>query len=264
MEEKESTTMNINWDHIINNYSDLADMIQSDYYRFEPFLRQAVVNYVREIKPNYVESDNDSGTGQEKEFYISIENFNVRYNLRELTTDKVGQLCVFSATVTRSTEVRPELIFGTFECNSCGKLAKNIGQQFKYTEPTVCADPQCGNRRDWTLDVSRSKFVDWQKCRSQENSSDIPPGSMPRSIDVILRNETCEQCKPGDNISFTGTLIVVPDVAQYYSKAPKMIRNTAPSGPSDGVTGIKAIGVRELNYRLVFLANNVSSTAKQV
>eukprot|EP00486_Rosalina_sp_Unknown_P007177 CAMPEP_0201573376 /NCGR_PEP_ID=MMETSP0190_2-20130828/17194_1 /ASSEMBLY_ACC=CAM_ASM_000263 /TAXON_ID=37353 /ORGANISM="Rosalina sp." /LENGTH=575 /DNA_ID=CAMNT_0048000283 /DNA_START=1041 /DNA_END=2768 /DNA_ORIENTATION=- len=42
-----------------------------------------------------------------------------------------------------------------------------------------------------------------------------------------------------------------------------MIRNTAPGGPSDGVTGIKAIGVRELNYRLVFLANSVSSHAKQ-
>jgi len=166
-------------------------------------------------------------------------------------------------TVTRTTEVRPELIFGTFECANCGKLAYRIGQQFKYTEPTICADPQCQNRREWSLDVMRSKFVDWQKCRAQENSSDIPPGSMPRSIDVILRNEICERCKPGDNASFTGTLIVVPDVAQYYSKAPKIVKNTAPSGPSDGVTGIKAIGVRELNYKLVFLANHVTSHHKQ-
>ena len=55
--------------------------------------------------------------------------------------------------------------------------------------------------------VSRSKFVDWQKCRVQENSSDIPPGSMPRSIDIILRNESCERCKPGDNATFTVELI---------------------------------------------------------
>lgn len=264
MEQSESTMMNINWEHIVSgDYMDLSDIIQSDYYRFEPFLRQSVVNYVRDNKPNYVEIDSDSGHGQEKEFYLSIQNYDQRYSLRELTTDKVGQLCTFSATVTRTTEVRPELVSGTFECGACSKLMKNVAQQFKYTEPTICVDPQCQNKKMWSLDVSRSKFVDWQKCRAQENSSDIPPGSMPRSIDVILRNETCEQCKPGDNASFTGTLIVVPDVAQYYSKAPKMVRNTMPSGPSDGVTGIKAIGVRELNYRLVFLANNVSSHHKQ-
>jgi len=264
MEQSESTMMNINWEHIVSgDYMDLSEIILSDYYRFEPFLRQSVVNYVRDNKPNYVEIDSDSGHGQEKEFYLSIQNFDQRYSLRELTTDKVGQLCTFSATVTRTTEVRPELVSGTFECGACSKLMKNVAQQFKYTEPTICSDPQCQNKKMWSLDVSRSKFVDWQKCRAQENSSDIPPGSMPRSIDVILRNETCEQCKPGDNASFTGTLIVVPDVAQYYSKAPKMVRNTMPSGPSDGVTGIKAIGVRELNYRLVFLANNVSSHHKQ-
>jgi len=264
MEQSESTMMNIQWEHLQSgNYSDLSDIITSDYYRFEPFLRQSVVNYVRDNKPNYVEMDSDSGHGQEKDFYLSINNFNQLYSLRELTTDKVGQLCTFTATVTRTTEVRPELVSGTFECAECGKLMKNVAQQFKYTEPTICSDPQCQNKKSWSLDVSRSKFCDWQKCRAQENSSDIPPGSMPRSIDVILRNETCERCKPGDNASFTGTLIVVPDVAQYYSKAPKMVRNTVPSGPGDGVTGIKAIGVRELNYRLVFLANNVSSHHKQ-
>jgi len=264
MEQSESTMMNINWEHLQSgNYSDLSDIITSDYYRFEPFLRQSVVNYVRDNKPNYVEMDSDSGHGQEKDFYLSIQNFNQQYALRELTTDKVGQLCTFTATITRTTEVRPELVSGTFECADCGKLMKNVAQQFKYTEPTICSDPQCQNKKAWGLDVSRSKFCDWQKCRAQENSSDIPPGSMPRSIDVILRNETCERCKPGDNASFTGTLIVVPDVAQYYSKAPKMVRNTVPSGPGDGVTGIKAIGVRELNYRLVFLANNVSSHHKQ-
>ena len=35
---------------------------------------------------------------------------------------------------------------------------------------------------------------------------------MPRSIDVILRNELCEKVKPGDKANFVGTLLVVPDV----------------------------------------------------
>lgn len=50
--------------------------------------------------------------------------------------------------------------------------------------------------------------------RVQENAADIPAGSMPRSVKVILRNEIVEQAKPGDKAVFTGMLVVVPDVAQ--------------------------------------------------
>jgi DNA replicative helicase MCM subunit Mcm2 (Cdc46/Mcm family) len=37
--------------------------------------------------------------------------------------------------------------------------------------------------------MKRSRFVDWQRLRVQENADEIPPGSMPRSLDVVLRHE---------------------------------------------------------------------------
>ena len=57
-------------------------------------------------------------------------------------------------------------------------------------------------------------YMDWQKVRLQELSCDIPAGSMPRSIDVILRGDTVDMAKPGDRTVFSGTLIVVPDIVQ--------------------------------------------------
>lgn len=36
--------------------------------------------------------------------------------------------------VTRTSEVRPELLQGTFKCLDCGSVIKNVEQQFKYTE----------------------------------------------------------------------------------------------------------------------------------
>eukprot|EP01084_Bolivina_argentea_P225255 380708_1 len=268
MEEEESTTMNIDWNHFLDEYRDLSDIISEDYYRFEPYLRESVSNFVRENKPNYIESDTGGGREKEKEFYISILNVSddIKYSLRELTTDKIGHLCSFSGTITRTSQVKPELINGTFECQLCGGLERDIMQQFKYTQPMICKNQQCGNRKEFKLDISRSKFIDWQKCRIQENSSDIPAGSMPRSVDVILRNEQCEQCKPGDNILFTGTLIVVPINQTKLSKGnTKLIRNNGPIGPTNNlnnITGLKSIGVKELNYKLVFLANNVGKSEK--
>jgi DNA replication licensing factor MCM6 len=66
-----------------------------------------------------------------------------------------------------------------------------------------------------------SVMVDWQKLRLQEDSSDIPAGSMPRSIDVILRGEIVDLSKPGDKAIFTGKLVVVPDIVQLLKPGEK-------------------------------------------
>lgn len=94
--------------------------------------------------------------------------------------DKIGHLISISGTVTRTSEVRPELISGTFKCQECGTRIKDVEQQFKYTEPVMCQNQTCGNRSDWHLEIEGSKFADWQKVRIQENANEIPTGSMPR------------------------------------------------------------------------------------
>lgn len=56
------------------------------------------------------------------------------YRLRELATSEIGRLVSVTGVVTRTSEVRPELLQGTFKCLECGGVIKNVEQQFKYTE----------------------------------------------------------------------------------------------------------------------------------
>jgi DNA replication licensing factor MCM6 len=119
----------------------------------------------------------------------------------------------------------------------------------------------CGNRSDWRLDIRQSTFIDWQKVRIQENSSEIPTGSMPRTMDVILRGEIVDRAKAGERCVFTGSLIVVPDVSQLglpgvRPEASRDGRNEPRGGDAggSGVSGLKSLGVRDLTYRLAFLA----------
>ena len=125
-------------------------------------------------------------------------------------------------------------------------------------EPIICKNPTCNNRKKWYLNIEKSKFVDFQRVRVQENSNEIPPGSMPRSMDIILRNEMVDRAKPGDKCTFTGSLVVVPDIAQLRGTGanPEMTRETAArsNAAQEGVTGLKDLGVRELNYKLCFLS----------
>lgn len=134
------------------------------------------------------------------------------FKMRELNTSKIGQLLTVTGTITRTSEIRPELLLGTFRCNLCLGLYRDVLQQFQYTEPPQCSNPHCLNTNDWTLLPERSYFVNWQRIRVQECAEEIPSGSMPRCMDVIVRNEMVDRAKAGDKCTFTGTLIVIPDI----------------------------------------------------
>ena len=77
-----------------------------------------------------------------------------------------------------------------------------------------------------------------------------------------------ETAQAGDKCDFTGALIVVPDVGQMAmpgAAAESGARHKAGAGyESEGVRGLKALGVRDLSYRLAFLACTVTPSNARV
>ena len=97
-----------------------------------------------------------------------------------MSTSKVGTLLRISGQVVRTHPVHPELTSGSFLCLECQTTIPDVEQQFKFTEPTVCKNPLCQNRRRFMLEVNSSRFVDFQKIRVQETQQELPRGSIPR------------------------------------------------------------------------------------
>ncbi|TBU47236.1 mis5 protein [Dichomitus squalens] len=270
MRDFELTTLYVDYGHLIKLDETLAEALTKQYYRFLPFIRRAVHNLVAEFEPDYLKINptaaaTDSVNLESREFNVAFYSLPLVSGIRDLKTERIGTLMSISGTVTRTSEVRPELLYGSFICEVCGGLVNDIEQQFKYTEPSLCPNPICGNRTAWQLQIDTSKFTDWQKVRIQENPSEIPTGSMPRSLDVILRSELVERAKAGDKCVFTGTFIVVPDVsslglpggenATLQRESARAQGGTAASSIGGaGVTGLKSLGVRDLQYKTAFLA----------
>ncbi|KAF5193857.1 Dna replication licensing factor mcm6 [Thalictrum thalictroides] len=258
MKSKESTTMFIDFSHVMQFNDVLQKAIAEEYFRFEPFLKNACKRFVMEQRPTFIADDNPN-----KDVNIAFYNIPLLKRLRELTTEDIGKLVSVSGVVTRTSEVRPELLQGTFKCLGCGNVSKNVEQQFKYTEPIICVNATCLNRTQWVLNRQESKFADWQRVRMQETSKEIPPGSLPRSLDVVLRHEIVEQARAGDTVIFTGTMVVIPDIMALSAPGERAeCRREASqrpnsSGAQEGVRGLKALGVRDLSYRLAFIANSV-------
>ena len=139
MRECELTTLYVDYGHLLQRDDVLADAIQKQYYRFLPHLRRAVLNLVAQYEPEYLKinptaATTDSANLQSREFNIAFYHLPLVSGIRDLRTDKIGTLMSISGTVTRTSEVRPELLFGAFICEACGGLVSEIEQQFKYTE----------------------------------------------------------------------------------------------------------------------------------
>lgn len=66
---------------------------------------------------------------------------------------------------------------------------------------------------------------------------------------------------------FTGTMIVVPDVSVLSLSGAKVDLKAArrkPTEQGEGITGLKALGTRELTYKTAFLACSVTPTSFRV
>ncbi|KAJ4765576.1 DNA helicase [Rhynchospora pubera] len=258
----ESNTMFIDFSHVISFNDVLQRAIVEEYLRFEPYLRKACNRFILGLKSgeNRPVFTDDSPN---KEVNVAFYNFPLLKRLRELTTDDIGKLTSVMGVVTRTSEVRPELLEATFKCLDCGENVKNVEQQFKYTEPIICMNATCQNRRRWALLRQESKFTDWQRVHVQETSKEVPGGSLPRSLDIILRHDIVEKARAGDTVIFTGTVVAVPDVMALTSPGERAeCRREGPqrknaTGGQEGVRGLKALGVRDLSYRLAFVANSV-------
>ena len=279
--DSDKTTLMINMRHLIQFDVSFSTAIYRYYYRFLPYLCKAVEYLVYKHCPQLLYADgefpqvqsNDSSFLESlklpmyndnhrpiRHFMVAFDNIMQSVHLRQLNCAKIGELVEIIGTITRTSDVRPELRTASFTCRECGADIKNIEQQFKYTEPKQCPDETCQNTVEFDLKLSDSKFVNWQKLRFQESADEIPSGSMPRTIDIICRGDIVELAKAGDKCCISGTLLAIPDIHAYTLKIGGVeIRRGGKdqSTNNQGISGLKDLGVRELNHKLIFMASNV-------
>jgi len=248
----ERNTLEVCFADIEKYNQNLATVIIEEYYRVYNYMCRAVRNFVRD----------HAEVAVEKEYYVSLIDVPNRHRIRELTTTKIGTLVRISGQVVRTHPVHPELVAGTFVCLDCQTVIKDVEQQFKYTQPSICRNPVCANRGRFMLDTNKSRFVDFQKVRIQEIQAELPRGCIPRSVEVVVRAEAVERAQAGDRCDFTGALIVVPDVSVMNMPGARSESGSrhGKGDDSEGVSGLKALGVRDLTYRMAFLACSITPT----
>jgi replicative DNA helicase Mcm len=149
---------------------------------------------------------------EDVEYADKIEKVTVRIvqllgkeKLRKLGSKQMGKLVMIEGIVVRATPVRPMVMHASFKCKRCGTMnrVEQTGQFLKA--PTVCASPDCGRDGPFEFVQEESTFIDSQDLRLQERPEDLPPGQLPRTLNVkLVGSEIVDLARPGDHVSIVG------------------------------------------------------------
>jgi replicative DNA helicase Mcm len=96
----------------------------------------------------------------------------------------------------------------TFMCSVCGELNHLEQSGVTLQRPQKCL--ACDNRKSFELVPKESVFIDSQLVTIQERPEDLPPGQLPRSINVELKDDIVDIARPGDRITLTGFIKLIP------------------------------------------------------
>jgi len=143
---------------------------------------------------------------------VRFVNYPREVKLRFIRSKHIGKLIRISGIMMRASEVKPLLVSARFLCRVCMTEIPQEQEEGRYTEPPLC--PTCGKKTPMRLLLERSRFIDWQKVRIQESPEELPPGQMPRSVDVVLKGDIVDMSRPGDLVKITGILQTSPDFSR--------------------------------------------------
>jgi len=182
-----------------------------DLYAFDAELARKVLASPDDILPQFDAATLSKLRMRDREYADQIREVHVRLRglpaetpLRRIGAVHIGSLVMANGIIVRATAVTPLLMKAAFRCNSCGEMAyiEQTGQFLRL--PSEC--PSCNRRRGFELVPKESVFIDSQRITIQERPEELPPGQLPRSLSINLRDDLVDMARPGDRASITGTI----------------------------------------------------------
>jgi len=148
------------------------------------------------------------------EYATEIEHITVRFKglpsvvpLRTLGSTHLGNLAMVEGIIVRSTPVNPMVMRAAFKCKRCETI-QYIEQTSPFLRaPFACSDPACRSKGPFDFIQEESTFIDFQRVRIQERPEDLPPGQLPRWLNIELAGrDLADIARPGDHVAVVGVV----------------------------------------------------------
>jgi len=215
-------TFYVNYADLYNFDNDLATQIINNPKELLPILEKRLydeITHIDELEKVAIEKGalkvalprDPSYQEEVKKIHIRITNIPTTVELRKIRTEYSNKLISIEGVLVKLSKVKQRLVKGTFR-----HLFSENNHEFEYPQeekeefdeileiPNTC--PVCGKAGQFKLIEEKSKFVDWQKGVIQERQEEVPPGQIPRQLEVIFEEDLVDSVRPGDRVKLVGTL----------------------------------------------------------
>ncbi len=200
------TSLAVDFQDLVNFDNVFMELASKDPSTFLKAADNALVSILELEDPDYVDLIDRNV------FRFRVINYPEHVPLRTIRSRHIGRLIHISGIMMRASEVKPLLVEAVFQCRVCGTEIIQPQEEGRYTEPLQC--DTCQKKTPLKLLPEKSRFIDWQKVRIQESPEELPPGQMPRSVDVIFEGDIVDLSRPGDLVKVTGILRTAPDFSR--------------------------------------------------
>src|SRR6056297_2251244 len=148
-----------------------------DILNFDPPLANYLRNYPEEALMDAVDAlktllrfEAGGSFNANEDYFVRIatQNNSNEVQLKKIRARHIDKLIYVKGIIIRASNVRPEIANAAFECQLCGNITFIPQNGLKIIEPEECSNPNCNNKRNFSIKTDQSKFVDYQLITLQE------------------------------------------------------------------------------------------------
>lgn len=217
MISENSISLVVDFDDLLSYNKVLADVLTENPNTFLESASKALSQVVAVEDPGYVH--------KAKVFHVRVRKLpeNLHVKVRDIRSRHLGRFIAVEGIVTKISPVKQELVEAVLKCRTCG-YEESVKQEeggglLKLSQCPRCAE-EGRKSSGFSLVAEKSKFVDVQKFVLQEKPEELPPGQLPRSIEVVVRDDLVDIVRPGDRATVVGFLRVEEDKKLLKSSPP--------------------------------------------
>jgi DNA replication licensing factor MCM2 len=142
-----------------------------------------------------------------KETYVKVFELPINDKIPELRSEHLNKLIKVRGVVTARSEIFSQLKKAIYKCIKCGEKK---GPYFLHDRESVVhgACRSCQSPGPFIIERMSSVYRNFQRLTIQESPSEVMPGRIPRTKEVILTGDNVDITKPGEDIEVTGIYIL--------------------------------------------------------
>lgn len=141
---------------------------------------------------------------QQKNTHIEFVNVKPQVKLEDIHKRYNAQWICFEGVVKKRSRVYNQITHVHWSCKNCGSdFVYKLGYNEKLNPPRDNC-PQCGRKRGYELNRSKSEYEDLQLFILEEDQNTIESIFQPTQIKCYLKNGMINTIKPGDKIRVNG------------------------------------------------------------